>query len=439
VKPRPAKAPAAELATAPVAPAVPVAKARPAEQPNKVVPMPQRPLPPRKAPPRPEGAVVPAARPAAGKSKKSFVKISAILAIAAPTALATLYYGLIASPQYVAEARFAVRGPEEAGGSSGDVMGALTGMGGATGTSSDSFILAQYIESARLVENLQRSVDLRAIFTNENADFLARYRPYDFDDTIEHLTAHWNSVSSVYYEPVSSIITFSVRAFTPEDALKIAREAVRESEQLVNRLSERAREDAIMVAKQEQARAELRLKVARKAIQDYRDREGVLDPTKSGDSQLAIVADLEGQLAKQEAELATATAFLSKDAPTVRVMRNKADALRSRISAERAKIGTTSTNKDPRLLSASLAEFENLSTDREFAEKAYQSAVSSLETARIRAERQSRYLATFVEPRLPQDSLYPARIQSILLVLVCSALAWAIGVLIFYGIRDHSA
>jgi capsular polysaccharide transport system permease protein len=57
----------------------------------------------------------------------------------------------------------------------------------------------------------------------------------------------------------------------------------------------------------------------------------------------------------------------------------------------------------------------------------------------MRAEQQNRYLATYVEPHLPEDSLYPARLQMVLLVLLCSALAWAIGVLIFYGIRDHTA
>jgi capsular polysaccharide transport system permease protein len=57
----------------------------------------------------------------------------------------------------------------------------------------------------------------------------------------------------------------------------------------------------------------------------------------------------------------------------------------------------------------------------------------------MRAERQARYIATFVEPHMPEDSLYPKRLQMIFLVLLCSTLAWAIGVLVFYGIRDHSA
>ncbi|MGA0533977.1 hypothetical protein [Hansschlegelia sp. KR7-227] len=408
---------------------------------NTVVPLPRRDVPGRRAPNLPDAAVArPAPRAAAGRSKKNFVKISAVFAIALPTFLASIYYGFIAAPQYVAEARFAVRGPDDGGSGGGDLMGALTGIGGSAAPMiSDSFIVSQFIESGQLVGNLQRTLDLRAIYSHSNADFLARYRPYDFEDTIEHLTLFWNSVAWVYFEPISGIITFNVRAFTPEDALKIARETVRESEKLVNKLSERAREDTISVTKQEQSRAELRLKFARKAIQDFRDRKGATDPTSVATAQSQIVADLESQLAKQEAELQAANAFLNRDAPTVRVMRNAVDALKSRIATEKAKIGSVAPNSQGQLISASMAEFENLATERDFAQKAYEQASQSVEAARMRAERQARYIATFVEPHMPEDSLYPKRLQMIFLVLLCSTLAWAIGVLVFYGIRDHSA
>lgn len=420
------------------APAVPVEPAGPAE-PSKIVPLPRR----GRSAPKPGGAPLPrqTARAVAAKPKTKLLKISAILAIGLPTAIGALYYGFIAAPQYVAEAKFAVRSPEEAP-IPGNLIGQITGINSAALVMSESFIVTQFIASRHLVDNLQKSVDLRTVYTNDNADFIARYRPYATDDAAEHLTRYWNTVASVYYEPISSIITLTVRAFTPEDALKVARETVRESEQLVNKLSARAREDAIFDTKQELSRAELRLKFARKAIQDYRDREGSVDPTKNAESQLTIISTLEGDLAKQEADMASAISFLSPDAPTVRVMRNKIDALKKRIGVERAKIGSqqlANPNSSRPLLSSSLAEFEGLLTERQFAEKAYESALASVENARIRAERQSRYLATFVEPQLPQDSLYPQRTRSILLVLLCSAIAWAIGVLVFYGIRDHAA
>lgn len=407
--------------------------------PNTVVPLPRRELPGRRPSQTELPAPVQPARSAVAKGKTNYLRISALLAIAMPTVFASVYYGLIAAPQYVAEARFAVRGPDEMT-SPADALGAITGLGmAATGVVSDSYIVTQFIESPQLVGNLQRTMDLRAAYTSPNADFVAKYRPYDFEDTVEHLTTFWNSVAYGYYDPVATTITFSVRAFTPEDALRLVRETVRESERLVNKLSERAREDAIALAKQEQARAELRLKLARKAVQDYRDRKGQTDPVTDATAKSALIATLEAQLATQEADIAGRLAFLNKDSPTVRVLRQTADAVRSQIERERAKIGALSSQKPDSLMSASLSEFEVLATERDFAQKAYEMASAAVEGARQRAEQKSRYLSTYVEPHLPQDSLYPARLQMVLLVLLCSALAWAIGVLIFYGIRDHTA
>ncbi len=412
---------------------------------NTVVPLPRRDAPNRRqlAPTsyaEPPAVIAPAPTVAA-TGKPNYIRISALLAIALPTLLATIYYAFIAAPQYVAEARFAVRGPEDSP-SPTDALGALTGLGGSTSTSGDSYIVAQFIESAQLVGNLQRGVDLRRVYTSDKADFVARYRPYDFEDTIEHLTTFWNSVAWVYYEPISGVITFTVRAFTPEDALRIARDTVRESEKLVNKLSERSREDAISLAKQEQSRAELRLKFARKAVQEYRDRMGETDPITAATAKSTLIATLEADLAKAEADIAGRSAFLNKDAPSLRVARQSADSIRSQIAQEKAKIGAQTTQDgkggSPRM-SANLAEFEALQTERDIAQTAYTAATTSVETARMRAEQQARYLATFVEPHLPEDSLYPARLQMVMLVLLCSALAWAIGVLIFYGIRDHTA
>ncbi|GLK77746.1 capsule polysaccharide transporter [Methylopila jiangsuensis] len=419
------------------------APSAPAEEPtpNKIVPLPRRMRPTPKG--DQAGAPKPEPRPAATRAKKSLVKVSAMLAIGLPTALASLYYGFIAAPQYVVEAKFAIRGAEEASSSTLGGVSQLAGLNSPMAVVSDSYIVQQFIESRQLVEKLQNSVDLRAAYTRDGADFLARYRPYE-QDTTEHLTKFWNAVSYVYYEPISGIISFNVRAFTPDDALKIARETVRESENLVNKLSERAREDAIFNTKQELSRTELRLKFARKAIQDYRDREGSVDPSKSAESQLTIISGLEGDLAKQEAEYASTSAFMTKDAPTMRLLKNRIDALRKRIDAEKAKVGSleaqqAAAGKGRPLLSSSFAEYEQLETERDFAQKAYEAALTAVENARVRSERQGRYLATFVEPTVPQGSLYPSRISSVLLVALCSAIAWAIGVLIFYGIRDHSA
>ena len=77
-------------------------------------------------------------------------------------------------------------------------------------------------------------------------------------------------------------------------------------------------------------------------------------------------------------------------------------------------------------LSGQVAAYEELLVEREFAEKAYVSALSTLEKARVDAAQQQRYLATFVPPSLPQEALYPRRVLNAFMVLAVAALLWAL-------------
>jgi len=51
-----------------------------------------------------------------------------------------------------------------------------------------------------------------------------------------------------------------------------------------------------------------------------------------------------------------------------------------------------------------------LDLERQIAEKLYAGAISTLEVARLTAERKRMYLNTFVQPSLPQEAQYPRRI-----------------------------
>jgi capsular polysaccharide transport system permease protein len=76
--------------------------------------------------------------------------------------------------------------------------------------------------------------------------------------------------------------------------------------------------------------------------------------------------------------------------------------------------------------------------DPESAEKAYVSALSSLERARVEADRQQRYVAAFVRPTLPEEAPYPRRIVPSITVFAIALVLWALGVLIVYANRDHA-
>jgi len=141
--------------------------------------------------------------------------MSAFLLIVMPMIAASVYYGLFASDQYVSEIRFSVRGKET---QTADALGMLAGFP-VTQSLSDSYVVADYIKSRELLDELSLSINLRALYSRQNIDWWARF---DATQPIEQLVDYWRWMANVKFDSTSSIITVGIRAFTPEDARLIA-------------------------------------------------------------------------------------------------------------------------------------------------------------------------------------------------------------------------
>ena len=72
-------------------------------------------------------------------------------------------------------------------------------------------------------------------------------------------------------------------------------------------------------------------------------------------------------------------------------------------------------------------------------EKALASAFTSLEAARIEAQRQQLYLETIAQPNLADYPLYPKRIVSFGMVLASCLLVYGIAWLLVASAREHVA
>ncbi len=184
--------------------------------------------------------------------------ISALLLIAIPMVAASVYYGLFASDQYVSEIRFSVRGKETP---STDAIGMLAGFP-VTQSVSDSYVVADYIKSRELLDELSRSINLRALYSRQDVDWWARF---DATQPIEELVDYWRWMANVKFDSTSSIITVGIRAFTPEDAQLIAEKILSASTALVNRLSAEARRDAVRNAEVDASAAATRSSTRRAA------------------------------------------------------------------------------------------------------------------------------------------------------------------------------
>ena len=84
-----------------------------------------------------------------------------------------------------------------------------------------------------------------------------------------------------------------------------------------------------------------------------------------------------------------------------------------------------------------MGSYEQLESERGFAEKAYQHALEALDRSRMNADRQQVYIASFVQPSLPEEALYPKRLRAVGIALFLSCAIWLIGAFTVQTVREH--
>jgi len=351
-----------------------------------------------------------------------------------PNILSSVYLAFIASDQYVSETRFAVRGGER---------GPLDGLGGLMGMQSierlqDSMIVSDYIKGRALVEEMDKSVGLRQMFSGPAVDLFSRFDP---TDSIEELVSYWRWKVSVSIDSMSGIITVLMRSFSPEDSLKISQEIIRLSERLVNDLSERSRQDALRLAQFELTRANENFQQKIGAMRELRESEGVLDSAKTSEVMTQTLGDLRLELIKLEQEYSAQRRSLSPTSPQLKVLEARIESMREQVRKFEAQMTTSPGGRpgDGRALSQTISQFDIRRLERDVAEKQYIAAAAAYERARVETEAQHVYLATFLQPVMAEEALYPKRLLIWSIILVTSLLLWGGGVGAAVLIRDHVA
>lgn len=379
--------------------------------------------------------IKPMAGPARAKKRHGRLALSFLLMVLAPFLVTVFYLWAVADEQYSSMTGFTVRGEE--GNAASELLGGLSTLTGGS-SSQDSDILYEFILSQELVSNVDARLDLKSHYAARwDSDPVFALLP---EASQEDLLSYWQRIVRVSYDQASGLIEVRVLAYSREMAQQIAREIVHQSQQMINALNEQARVDALRYAQLDLDEAVERLKAAREALTQFRSRTQIVDPEADLQGRMGVMNNLQQQLAEAliEHDLLLQTASASD--PRVVQAKRRIEVIQERIRSERDTFTSDDTENGavgedyPNLL----AEFEGLSVDREYAEQAYRAALSALELARASANRQSRYLAAYVQPTLSETSEFPRRFVLSGLTLLFLGLFWSILALVYYSIRDRS-
>ncbi len=155
---------------------------------------------------------------------------------------------------------------------------------------------------------------------------------------------------------------------------------------------------------------------------------------------MGIITTLEGEIATKKAELSEKLGYMHKDSQEITNLQRRIESLEEQVKELRAKLATNAKNNNTEAqvsMSKSVAEYENLELEHEFALKLLQSSLTGLEMVRQQSLAKTKYLIRIDEPKVPDESLWPRPFKAAIIVLIISFFMMLGISLIISAVMEH--
>lgn len=321
-----------------------------------------------------------------------------------PTFLAGFYYYTIATPLYATKTEFVIQQampPQPTGSSMGGLMNTpMANM-------QDSITVQGYLQSRDAMLRLDQDIGFRSVFSDPSIDPIQRLEP---DATNEAAYKIYQRNVRVSYDPTEGIIRMEVIAPDAQTSVRFSEALIGYAEEQVDQLTQRLREDAMKGARESYTEAEAALLDARQRAVELQERFKVL----SSDAEVSLITNqigaLEGEITADRLSLAQMESNASPNQSRVEPLKRRIATMEAEVAALRAKL--VEEDGSGQSLARVQSELAVAEADAETRQMMLAQALQSMETARIEANRQARYISLSVAPVAPDEAAYPRAFEN---------------------------
>ncbi|MGP9497503.1 MULTISPECIES: chain-length determining protein [unclassified Halomonas] len=341
--------------------------------------------------------------------------------------LVSFYWFVWAQSRYVSSATVVLESPQVAAPeiSFASIMG-----GGGSGNTHDLLLLREHLLSVDMLRNLNEALNIRQHYS-EHGDFFARLR--NADAPIEELHKYYLRRVDVELDEYAGVLNISVQAFTPEFAYDMTELLLKAGEDHMNQMGHRLAEEQVLFLEQQMVRLEDRFRETRAELLDFQNEYGLVSPTATVESLNQVVATLEGDLARLQAQRDAMASFQSSQSSELRQVERNITALRDQISEQSERLAQAAGGA----LNRVSAEYETLELQAQFAQETYSSALAALENTRLEAARQLKQVSVLQSPLYPEYPTEPRRLyNSTVFAIITIFLAFILSMIIMI-VKDH--
>lgn len=327
-----------------------------------------------------------------------------------PTFLAGWYFYMIATPIYSVRSEFVIQqaGPASSGGTLGGLFS-----GTAFATSQDSIAVQGYLQSREAMGRLDADLGFRAHFQEDRFDPLQRLDP---GASLEAAYKVYKKFLKISFDTTEGVIRMDVMAADPQIAADWSRQLISYAEGQVDHLTQRLREDQMRDAQAGYDAAQEALVASQRRMIELQEKFKIL----STDSEVGLIvgqiSGLENQLTQERLSLAQMEANPNPNQARMEPVKRRIATLENEVATLRARLTENSGG------TTSLAEVQGellvAQADMQTRQMLLAQALQSMETARIEANRQVRYLSLSVSPIPPDEPAYPRAFENTLVTML---------------------
>ncbi len=326
-----------------------------------------------------------------------------------PTVLAGYYYYNIATPMYSTKSEFVIQQADTA--SAAGMGGLFAGTGFAT--TQDSITVQSYLNSRDAMSRLDHDHGFKAHFQQAHIDSIQRLEPTGSNEAAYRI---YEKRVKIGYDPTEGIIKMEVVAASPEASREFSEALIGYAEEQVDQLTQRLRADQMKGARDSYEEAEANMFGAQRRVLELQEARGVVSADLEISSRMQQISAFEVELKNRKLELAELKDNPRPNATKVQLGEKAIVRLESLIHEMRRDM-TEGSNSSASLAKIS-GELVIAQADLQTRQLMLSQSLQQLETARIEANRQVRYLSLGVRPVPPDEATYPRAFENTLLAFL---------------------
>ena len=239
-----------------------------------------------------------------------------------PTLLATIYYAVITPPQYETDARFSIRGSQPAS------TGVLAGLGlvTAAGTTTDPRLVVNYLISPAAIADLKAHYGFSQAFSHFSLDPFAYLAP---NSSVEWTTWFWNNHMKATYDTVNNDVDVAVNAYSPQESQRLAQGVLAGAKYVEDVLNKQVQQGSLNLAIAQVASTKKDYDAATKEMTALQGNVNTLTISTAATTAVAVVAQIDTQLATLKVQQAGVQAAFNNTAPQAKSIADQITSLES--------------------------------------------------------------------------------------------------------------